>query len=121
MTVSQASAKVGAAPRVAALGDGARVLERLLPRPGEGDDGIAAEVDAGGPMASPVFNQGRNNTANPGEKSASAPGPEQAGIAVKSRRNPGQVFQESPSSAQESAHRWRRPPVRRRARGRTRH
>ena len=28
---------------------------------------------------------------------------EQMGIAVKSRRNPGQVFQESPSSAQESA------------------
>ena len=31
---------------------------------------------------------------------------EQAGIAVKSRRIPGQVFQESPSSAQESAKGW---------------
>ena len=41
-------------------------------------------------MASPVFNQGRNNTANPGERSASAPGPSRpesrsnhAGIPVK--------------------------------------
>ena len=56
-------------------------------------------------MASPVFNQGRYNTANPGrDKRLRAPS-EQAGIAVKSCRNPGQVFQESPSSAQESAFR----------------
>ena len=53
-------------------------------------------------MASPVFNQGRNHTANPGEKRFRARS-EQAGIAVKQRRNPGQVFQESPSSTQESA------------------
>ena len=31
-------------------------------------------LEAGWPMASPVFNQGRNNTANPEERSASAPG-----------------------------------------------
>ena len=37
---------------------------------------------AGWPMASPVFNQGRNHTANPGEKRFRARS-EQAGIAVK--------------------------------------
>ena len=49
-------------------------------------------------MASPVFNQGRNNTANPGERSASAPGPSRpesrsnhAGIPVKCSRNRRQV------------------------------
>ena len=54
-----------------------------------GDQG-SLTLAAGWPMASPVFNQGRNNPANPGETSASAPGPSRpesrsyhAGIAVK--------------------------------------
>ena len=37
-----------AVPRVAALGDGPRVGERLLARPGERDDRVGAEADIGG-------------------------------------------------------------------------
>lgn len=49
MTVSQAAAKAGgAASGIAALGDGAGVVERALACQGEGHDGIAAEADAGG-------------------------------------------------------------------------
>ena len=62
-----------------------------------GDPG-SLTLAAGWPMASPVFNQGRNNTANPGERSASAPGPSRpesrsnhAGIPVKCSRNRRQV------------------------------
>ena len=62
-----------------------------------GDQG-SLTLAAGWPMASPVFNQGRNNTANPGERSASAPGPSRpesrssnAGIPVKCSRNRRQV------------------------------
>ena len=52
----------------------------------------------GWPMASPVFNQGRNHPANPGERGAAAPGPSTpgsrssvAGILVKCSRNRRQV------------------------------
>ena len=62
-----------------------------------GDQG-SLTLAAGWPMASPVFNQGRNNTANPGERSASAPGPSRsesrsnnAGIPVKCSTNRRQV------------------------------
>ena len=48
---------------------------------GQGDQG-SLTLAAGWPMASPVFNQGRNHTANPGEKRLRARS-EQAGIAVK--------------------------------------
>ena len=47
----------------------------------QGDQG-SLTLAAGWPMASPVFNQGRNYTANPGEKRFRARS-EQAGIAVK--------------------------------------
>ena len=47
----------------------------------QGDQG-SLTLAAGWPMASPVFNQGRNHTANPGEKRPRARS-EQAGIAVK--------------------------------------
>ena len=40
-----------AASGIAALGDGLRVLQRLAAGQGEGDDGVAAEADAGGPAA----------------------------------------------------------------------
>ena len=57
-----------------------------------GDQG-SLTLAAGWPMASPVFSQGRNNTANPGERGASAPGPSRPesrssvpGIAVKCAR-----------------------------------
>ena len=66
-----------------------------LPRGGMLDEELAAAPDtalhgdqgsltpaAGWPMASPVFNQGRNHAANPGEKRFRARS-EQAGIAVK--------------------------------------
>ena len=46
-----------------------------------GDQG-SLTLAAGWPMASPVFNQGRHHTANPGEKRFRARS-EQAGIAVK--------------------------------------
>ena len=62
-----------------------------------GDQG-SLTLAAGWPMASPDFNQGRNNTAKPGERSASAPGPSRpvsrsnhAGIPVKCSRNRRQV------------------------------
>ena len=62
-----------------------------------GDQG-SLTLAAGWPMASPVFNQGRYNTANPGERGASAPGPSRpesrssvAGIPVKCSRNRRQV------------------------------
>ena len=62
-----------------------------------GDRG-SLTLAAGWPMASPVFNQGRNHTANPGERSAPAPGPSRpesrsnhAGIPVKCSRNRRQV------------------------------
>jgi hypothetical protein len=62
-----------------------------------GDQG-SLTLAAGWPMASHVFNQRRNNTANPGERSASAPGPSRpesrssnAGIPVKCSRNRRQV------------------------------
>ena len=38
----------GPVARVTALGDDPRVGERLLPRAGEGDDGVGAEADVGG-------------------------------------------------------------------------
>ena len=38
----------GLVAQVAALGDDPRVGERLLPRAGEGDDGVGAEADVGG-------------------------------------------------------------------------
>ena len=47
----------------------------------QGDQG-SLTLAAGWPMASPIFNQGRNHTANPGEKRFRARS-EQAGIAVK--------------------------------------
>ena len=47
----------------------------------QGDQG-SLTLAAGWPMASPVFDQGRNHTANPGEKRIRARS-EQAGIAVK--------------------------------------
>ena len=46
-----------------------------------GDQG-SLTLAAGWPMASPVFNQGRYHTANPGEKRFRARS-KQAGIAVK--------------------------------------
>ena len=62
-----------------------------------GDQG-SLTLAAGWPMASPVFNHRRNNTANPGERCASAPGPSRpksrsnhAGIPVKCSRNRRQV------------------------------
>ena len=63
----------------------------------QGDQG-SLTLAAGWPMASPVFNQGRNHTANPGRERRRRARSEHTGIAVKCRRNPGQVFQESPSS-----------------------
>ena len=72
-----------------------------------GDQG-SLTLAAGWPMASPVFNQGRNNTANPGERSASAPGPSRpesrsnhAGIPVKCSRNRRQVRRNPQMTKQE--------------------
>ena len=76
---------------------------------------------AGWPMASPVFNQGRNNTANPGERSASAPGPSRpesrsnhAGIPVKCSRNRRQVRRNPQLRFSAEPKRWMRvtAPVR---------
>ena len=55
----------------------------------QGDQG-SLTLAAGWPMASPVFNQGRNHTANPGEKRFRA--------RSRAGRNRGQVTQESRSS-----------------------
>ena len=65
-------------------GGGGMLDEELAvaPHPAlQGDQG-SLTLAAGWPMASPVFNQGRNHTANPGEKRFRARS-EQAGIAVK--------------------------------------
>ena len=53
---------------------------------------------AGWPMASPVFNQGEKPHRKSRREKRLRARSEHAGIAVKCCRNPGQVFQESPSS-----------------------
>ena len=67
-----------------------------------GDRG-SQTLAAGWPMASPRLQLGEKPHRKPGREMRLRVRSEQVGIAVKSRRNPGQVFQESPSSAQESA------------------
>ena len=52
----------------------------------QGDQG-SLTLAAGWPMASPVFNQGRNHTANPGRERRRRARSEHTGIAVKCRRN----------------------------------
>ena len=68
-----------------------------------GDQG-SLTLAAGWPMASPRVQPGEKQHRKPGREKRLRARPEHAGIAVKSHKNPGQVFQESPSSAQESAH-----------------
>ena len=55
------------------------------------------------PTGQPRLQPGEKQHRKPGRDKRLRDRSEHTGIAVKSRRNPGQVFQESPSSAQESA------------------